>query len=53
MIITPNSDKHLDPPKARSGYQDFFALWKDAEPDLPVPVAAKKEYEKLNCLEAM
>jgi hypothetical protein len=28
-------------------YQDFFALWKDADPDVPVLVAAKSEYAKL------
>ena len=32
---------------ARKSYQDFFALWKDADPDLPVLVDAKKEYEQL------
>lgn len=32
---------------ARKAYQDFFALWKDADPDLPVLVEAKKEYEQL------
>ncbi|HKS09338.1 MAG TPA: protein kinase [Pyrinomonadaceae bacterium] len=32
---------------ARTSYQDFFALWKDADPDLPVLVEAKKEYEQL------
>jgi serine/threonine protein kinase/tetratricopeptide (TPR) repeat protein len=32
---------------ARKSYQDFFALWKDADPDLPVLVQAKKEYEQL------
>ena len=32
---------------ARRAYQDFFALWKDADPDLPVLVQAKKEYEQL------
>jgi eukaryotic-like serine/threonine-protein kinase len=36
-----------DPSKARSAYQDFFALWKDADPDVPVLKAAKTEYEKL------
>jgi hypothetical protein len=29
-------------------YRDFFALWKDADADLPVLVEAKKEYKKLN-----
>ena len=36
-----------DTAKARTAYQDFFALWKDADPDLPVLVAAKAEYAKL------
>ena len=34
--------------KARKAYQDFFALWKDADPDVPILIEAKKEYEKLN-----
>jgi tetratricopeptide (TPR) repeat protein len=33
--------------KARAAYQDFFALWKDADPDIPVLAAAKAEYSKL------
>ncbi len=33
--------------KARKGYEDFFALWKDADGDIPVLLEAKKEYEKL------
>jgi serine/threonine protein kinase/tetratricopeptide (TPR) repeat protein len=32
---------------ARKAYQDFFALWKDADHDLPVLVQARKEYEQL------
>ena len=36
-----------DNPKARTAYQDFFALWKDADPDIPILKAAKDEYEKL------
>jgi eukaryotic-like serine/threonine-protein kinase len=32
---------------AKSAYQDFFAVWKDAAPDLPVLKQAKAEYEKL------
>ncbi|HEX5886844.1 MAG TPA: tetratricopeptide repeat protein, partial [Pyrinomonadaceae bacterium] len=32
---------------ARKAYQDFFALWKDADADLPVLVQARKEYEQL------
>jgi hypothetical protein len=32
---------------ARKAYQDFFALWKDADSDLPALVQARKEYEQL------
>jgi tetratricopeptide (TPR) repeat protein len=32
---------------ARTAYQDFFALWKDADPDIPVLKEAKTEYAKL------
>jgi hypothetical protein len=33
---------------ARAAYQDFLALWKDADPDVPVLKEAKAEYAKLN-----
>ena len=36
-----------DTAKARTAYQDFFALWKDADPDIPVLKTAKMEYDKL------
>ena len=36
-----------DAAKARVTYQDFFALWKDADADVPVLKAAKAEYAKL------
>jgi serine/threonine protein kinase/tetratricopeptide (TPR) repeat protein len=36
-----------DTSKAKTTYQDFFAMWKDADPDLPVLITAKAEYEKL------
>jgi eukaryotic-like serine/threonine-protein kinase len=36
-----------DNAKAKSAYQDFFALWKDADPDVPILKTAKAEYEKL------
>jgi tetratricopeptide (TPR) repeat protein len=36
-----------DTTKARKEYQDFLALWKDADADLPILIEAKKEYEKL------
>ena len=36
-----------DPAKAKSAYQDFFTLWKDADPNIPVLKEAKTEYAKL------
>ena len=36
-----------DTTKARAAYQDFFALWKNADPDIPILIAAKAEYAKL------
>jgi serine/threonine protein kinase/tetratricopeptide (TPR) repeat protein len=36
-----------DTAKARKEYQDFLALWKDADPDLPILQQAKDEYAKL------
>jgi hypothetical protein len=36
-----------DSGKARIAYQDFFTLWKDADPDIPILKQAKAEYVKL------
>jgi eukaryotic-like serine/threonine-protein kinase len=36
-----------DTSKARKAYQDFFALWKDADPDIRVLQEARREHEKL------
>jgi hypothetical protein len=36
-----------DTGKARTAYQDLFALWKDADPDIPILKEAKAEYAKL------
>ena len=33
--------------QARTAYQDFFAAWKDADPDIPLLKEAKAEYAKL------
>jgi len=33
--------------KAKSAYQDFFVLWKDADHDIPILKEAKAEYAKL------
>ena len=36
-----------DKTKAHAAYQDFLALWKDADPDIPILQQAKAEYGKL------
>jgi serine/threonine protein kinase/tetratricopeptide (TPR) repeat protein len=33
--------------KAYAAYKDFFTLWKDADPDIPILKQAKAEYAKL------
>ena len=36
-----------DTAKAKSAYEDFLTLWKDADPDIPILQQAKTEYAKL------
>ena len=36
-----------DTAQARTAYQNFLALWKDADPDIPILQEAKQEYDKL------
>jgi hypothetical protein len=36
-----------DKAKARIAYQDFLALWKDADPEIPILQQAKAEYQEL------
>jgi DNA-binding winged helix-turn-helix (wHTH) protein/tetratricopeptide (TPR) repeat protein len=36
-----------DKAKAKTAYQDFLAIWKDADPDIPVLKQAKAEYSNL------
>ena len=36
-----------DTAKAKAAYQDFLTLWKDADLDIPIFIAAKAEYAKL------
>jgi hypothetical protein len=33
--------------KAKTAYQDFFALWKNADPDILILIQARAEYAKL------
>jgi hypothetical protein len=37
-----------DKTKARSAYQDFLMLWKDADPDIPILKRAQAEHANLN-----
>ena len=37
-----------DKTKAKSAYQDFLTLWKDADPDIPILKQARAEYANLN-----
>ncbi len=36
-----------DPVATRKSYQEFLSLWKDADPDIPILIAAKSESAKL------
>jgi hypothetical protein len=36
-----------DVAKGKAAYQDFFTLWKDADPNIPILKQAKAEYAKL------
>jgi eukaryotic-like serine/threonine-protein kinase len=36
-----------DTVKAKVAYQDFLTLWKDADSDIPIFIAAKAEHSKL------
>ncbi len=43
-------EAQTDPPardRARTAYQNFLTLWKDADPDIPIYKQAKAEYAKL------
>ena len=47
MVLNPLSCFQRDTAKAKSAYQDFLTLWKDADPDIPILKEAKAEYAKL------
>ena len=36
-----------DSARARKAFEDFFALWKDADPDIPILIQAEAEYAGL------
>jgi hypothetical protein len=37
-----------DATRARAAYRDFLTLWKEADPEIAILVAAKSEYARLN-----
>ena len=37
-----------DTAKSRKAYEEFFAIWKNADPDIPILLEAKQEYERLS-----
>jgi eukaryotic-like serine/threonine-protein kinase len=41
------SDKALADAVIKEDWQDFFTLWKDADPDIPILKQAKVEYARL------
>jgi hypothetical protein len=42
-----SSDADTVRAQVRAAYRDFFALWSDADPNIPILVAAKAEYSRL------
>jgi eukaryotic-like serine/threonine-protein kinase len=45
--LARGSEIASDTVKARKAFQDFLALWKEADPDIPLLKQAKAEYAKL------
>jgi tetratricopeptide (TPR) repeat protein/predicted Ser/Thr protein kinase len=45
--LARGSEIASDTVKARKAFRDFLALWKDADSDIPIFIAAKSEYAKL------
>jgi serine/threonine protein kinase/tetratricopeptide (TPR) repeat protein len=43
----PGAEADAARSKARAAYSDFFTLWKDADPNLPILKEAKAEFAKL------
>jgi hypothetical protein len=37
-----------DKAKAKTAYQQFLTLWRDADPDIPIFIQSKKEFAALN-----
>jgi eukaryotic-like serine/threonine-protein kinase len=45
--VAPTAAQNSETQIAPSRNKDFLALWKDADPDIPIFIAAKSEYAKL------
>ena len=46
--VAPSASKPASLARSRAAYQDFFSIWKDADPAIPILKEAKAEYEKLH-----
>jgi eukaryotic-like serine/threonine-protein kinase len=46
-------DGESDTAKAKVAYQDFLTLWKDADPDIPILIEAKAEYDEAEMISAL
>ena len=47
IIKLAGADADVARARALPAYKDFFTLWKDADPNLPICKQAKAEYAKL------
>jgi hypothetical protein len=47
LALARASAMNGDMVQARQSYQDFFAVWTDADQELPVLIEAKREFEQL------
>jgi len=49
VLGTPATVFHADAARVRAlpAYEDFLAVWKDANPDIPILKEAKAEHAKL------
>jgi eukaryotic-like serine/threonine-protein kinase len=46
--VSQEVDRDAARKRARAGYEEFLARWKDADPDIPILKQAKAEYAKLH-----
>jgi len=46
-LTRDNASARIGRAAARTAHRDFFVLWKNADPDIPILKEAKAEYDKL------